>query len=362
MAKIKAFINQLSVRQIVLSLTVIISLVLFTILTVWCNHKLKGLADQQAAGRWDREGGAAQVSVFFTRGTEVGDFQIKSFQKQLEGALQEAAVVQEEQDTRLYIDAFSSQGKITIQSGKTKLDANAIGVGGDFFLFHPIQMVSGGYFSGNDIMKDFIILDEDAAWQLFGSNDVAGMSVTIGNIPHYVAGVTRRETGKFAESAGLASTVVYVSDETLSAYGTSEGISTYELVAPNPVKGFVTKTVKEKFGLEETQMVVVENSARYSIESMLPVLLDFGTRSMQNAAVHYPYWENIGRGYEDVRALVLLFQIIFLLLPSVIIIVFLIIKWKNRTFTGKDVMHYLIDKKDRAVEKSRREKNKWKDF
>ena len=211
-------------------------------------------------------------------------------------------------------------------------------------------------------MKDSIILDREAAWQLFGSSNIAGMSVTIGGIPHYVAGVVERETGRLPENAGLGSTVVYVSHETLSAYGESEGISTYEVVAPNPVKHFVFNTVKEKFGVQENEMMVVENSSRYSLESMIPVVLDFGVRSMQNSAIHFPYWENIARGYEDLRAIVLLLQFILLLIPTVILLVILIIKWKNRSWHTKDVIMYLADKKDRMLEKARAEKNKWKHF
>ena len=186
-------------------------------------------------------------------------------------------------------------------------------------------------------MQDFIILDEEAAWQLFGSNDIEGMSVMINGVPHYVAGVIEREKGHMAENAGLQKSVIYVSDQTLSQYGTSEGICCYEVVAPNPVKQFVYRTVKEKFGLNEEEMTVVENSSRYSVEAMIPVMLDFGTRSMQNAAIHLPYWENMARGYEDIRAVILFLQMILLSVPTVIALIFLIIKWKHRKYTWKDI-------------------------
>lgn len=362
MARIKEFIQNLSRRQIVLSLIVIVSFALFLWITAWCNHKLKNLEDQQAAVRWDEEGDCAQVSCFFTRGLEVNQFQIMSFEKALENALTEAAVTVENENARLYVDAYSAQGKITVVSSQSTLEARAVGIGGDFFFFHPLQLVSGGYFSGNDLMKDSILLDEEAAWQLFGSSDIEGMSVTIGGVPHYISGVIKREEGRFAENAGLNSTIIYVSEETLSEYGTSEGISCYEVAAPNPVKGFVYNTVKEKFGLKEYEMLVVENSSRYSIEAMIPVVLDFGIRSMQNSAVHFPYWENIARGCEDIRAVVLIIQFILLLIPAVIILIALIIKWKNRKYTMKDIWLYLMDKKDRAMEKARAEKNKWEHF
>ena len=156
-----------------------------------------------------------------------------------------------------------------------------------------------------------------------------------------------------AKNAGLTKTLVYVSAETLEDHGTSEGVNCYEVVAPNPVKGFLAKTVREKFGPKEGQMKVVENSSRYTVEAMIPVILDFGTRSMQNAAMHYPYFENIARGYEDIRAVVLIFQFLLLLIPGGILLVFLIIKWKHRKYTTRDLIYFLMDKKDRVLEKGK---------
>lgn len=364
--RIKEFIKGMSVKQIVFSLITIISLILFLILNVWSGHQVKQLADQQAAARWDEEGGSAQVSCFFTENTEVDEFMLMSFEKQLEQSLLEVLPteeVSEENGKRLFIDAYSSLGSITVTSEKGKLEeVSAVGIGGDFFLFHPLQLVSGGYFSGNDLMQDSIILDEDAAWQLFGSNDVAGMSVMIGNAPHYVAGVIKRQEGRFAESAGLDKTVVYVSNETLMNYGTSDGISVYEVVAPNPVKGFVYNCIKEKLGVKEDKMVMVENSSRYQLESLIPVMLDFGTRSMQNAAVKFPYWENIGRGFEDVMVLIMMFKFVFLLIPAVIIAVCLVKWWKNRKITIKDVGNFFVETRDKMRQKAYGEKDKWQHF
>lgn len=365
MSRIKEVLRGMSGRQIVFSLIAVLSLCFFTILTLWSNHKVKGLIDQQAADRWDEEGGSAQVSCFLAENVEMDEFGIMSFEKQLEQSLLEVLPAEEkdgENGKRLFIDAYSSLGKITVKSDKGQLDADAVGIGGDFFQFHPLTLVSGGYFSGNDLMKDSVILDEDAAWQLFGSSDIAGKSVMIGNVPHYISGVIKRQEGRFAESAGLNKTVVYVSNETLSNYGTSEGISVYEVTASNPVKGFVYNCVKEKLGVEEKDMVVVENSSRYTVEALIPVVLDFGTRSMQNTAVKFPYWENIARGWEDVKALVLVGQFLFLLIPSGIIIVFLCIKWKNRNFTWKDILNFMVETKDNMIQKAHGEQDKWRHF
>ena len=348
--KMKNLISHLSIRQIVCGITAVLSLVLFLVLTIWSGIKIKNLPDQQAAGRWDKEGNAAQVSCYFAENVVVDEFQIMNFRKQFENSLME--VLPQEQtvkvdERRLFADAYSSLGTITVTSEKGQLtQAAAVGIGGDFFLFHPLQLVSGQYFSGSDLMKDSIIIDEEAAWQLFGSADIAGKSVMIGEVPHYIAGVIKRPEGRFEESAGLNKTVVYVSFETLSAYGSGGGISNYEIVAPNPVKHFVYTAIKEDFGVAESDMIVVENSARYSVEALIPVALEFGTRSMQQTAVKFPYWENIARGWEDVMAMVTLWQGILLVVPAIIIIGFLWICWRNRTWTWKDVYVFLQDKRN----------------
>lgn len=363
--KLKEWMRSLSPKQILLSLITILSLLVFLILTLWSNHQVAQLPDQQAAARWDQEGGSAQVSCFLAEHVEMDAYTILNFEKQLEKSLTEVLPEeedQEESDRRLFVDAYSSQGTIEVTNGRGKLEAAAVGIGGDFFLFHPQQLVSGGYFSGNDLMKDSIILDEDAAWQLFGSSDIAGKSVMIGNVPHYVSGVIKRQEGRFAQGAGLDKTVVYVSNETLTEYGTSQGISVYEVTAPNPVKGFVYNCVKEKLGVAESDMIVVENSSRYTLEKLIPVILDFGTRSMQNRAVQFPYWENIARGWEDVKAVVLVFQFIFLLIPAGIMAGFLIIKWKNKKWTWRDAAGFLVDSKDKVIIKIKGEKDKWQDF
>lgn len=364
--KIRAFISRLSTKQIVFTLIAFLSFVLFLILTAWSSYVQKGLVDQQMASRWDDEGGSAQVSCYFSEYVEIDEFTIVGFEKQLEKMLKEVLPAEDyspENGKRLVVDAYSSTGTITISSEKGKLEkASAVGIGGDFFLFHPLTLVSGGYFSGNDLMKDFVILDEDAAWQLFGSNDISGQYVMIGNVPHIVAGVIKRQDGRFAESAGLNKSIVYVSNETLSAYGTSRGISTYEVVAPNPVKGYVYHAVKEKIGVDENSMIVVENSSRYTIESMIPIILDFGTRSMQDTAVKFPYWENIARGWEDIMALVLLVRILLLLVTLGIIITYLVIRLKNRKLTIKDVGNFFIDTKERIRQHAKDEKDKWEHF
>ena len=359
----KNFLKNFTIKQIILSVAVVLCLLIWAGLTIFSTTKKQGLVDQNVAARWSEENDAAQISCFFTESTtEVDKNFIISFEHKLNSVLQQSSLTAENENARLWADAYSAPGKITLTNGKVNLEANAIGIGGDFFQFHPVQLIYGQYFSGNDLMYDNVIIDEDAAWQLFGSNDVVGMDVIIGKIPHRIVGVIKREEGKLNEAAGLNKTLVYVSYESLKAYGSTPGINTYEIVMPNPVEGFGYSKIKESFGLDENKMWVVDNSERYGFKSLFTVISEFGTRSMNAYAIKYPYWENVARGWEDILAFVLILQILFLLIPAIIGIVTVIVLWKRKQWTWVDVKNAIVDRKDNVVEKFRNEKGKWKYF
>ena len=350
-------------KKIVLGISGGISFLVFLILLLVTNRLGSSQMTQSAAQRWSNDGKASQVSCFFSVGSGITENEILDFEHTVDSALRDASVEQESENpgARLWADAYSADGQVTLSNDKTSLTADAIGIGGDFFLFHPLTLLNGAYFSGNDLMKDYCVIDEDAAWQLFGSNDVAGMTVYIGGVPHIVTGVVRRPSGRLAEAAGLDSTVVYVSYQTLTELGSSHGINHYEIVMPNPVTGFAYNYIKEKLGADEKEVEVVENTSRYSLLSRLKLIGEFGTRSMNGKAIIYPYWENIARGYADILMVLTLFGILFLAYPVGLGIVFFCIWWRHKGWTMKDVWHRAKDFGERRVEKLREKRIKSKE-
>lgn len=342
-------------KKIVLGISGGISFVVFLILLIAANRLGSSQLDQTVAGRWSSEGDASQVSCFFSVNARITEDTLIDFEHGVDQALTEASVISDSENpgARLWADAYSADGTLTLSSDKTSLTADAIGIGGDYFLFHPVKLLYGSYFSGNDLMQDYCVIDEDAAWQLFGSSNVAGMTVYINKIPHIVTGVVERPSGRLAEAAGLDSTLVYVSYQTLSEHGKSNGINHYEIVMPNPVTGFAQKYIRENLGTDEKNTEVVENTSRYSFVSRLKLLLQFGTRSMNGKAIIYPYWENIARGYEDILAVMTLFEVLFLLYPSVLALVFFCIWWRHKGWTVKEKILLLKDKIERRIERRR---------
>lgn len=357
---IPGFLCALPVWKKILGITGILSLIAGLIFLGIADGFAEGQSSQQMAARWSSEGGTAQVSCFFSQSANVTHDKLESFRHAIDSALQEASIVQDSSNpsARLWVDAFSAGGQIRVSSDRASITADAVGVGGDFFLFHPLKLLDGNYFAESDLNSDYCILDEDGAWQLFGSNDVAGMTVMIGDRQHIVAGVVHRDRGRLETAAGLDSAVVYVSYDTLHQYGTDYGINHYEIVMPNPVKNYAYKYVMEHIGVNAEDRDVVENSSRYNLKNRFEVLASFGTRSMNGKAIIYPYWENIARGYEDIIALITLFALLFISYPLITAVIFLILAWKHKSWTVKSIYLSLKDKGERRIEKLREERKR----
>ncbi len=348
-------------KKIVLGVSGGVSFLIFLILLSVAGHIERSLPEQNAAGRWSSEGDAAQVSCFFSAGARMTEDRLIGFEHTVDGALKDAGVALQEEGSgaRLWADAYSAEGTISVSSDKTKLNnVKTIGIGGDFFLLHPLPLVSGAYFSGNDIDKNYCVIDRDAAWQLFGSNDVAGMTVFIGGYPHIVTGVVERPGGRLAEAAGLSGTLVYVSYESLKSLGSCNEINHYEIVMPNPVSGFAYDYVKKKLGSSERETEVIENTSRFSFINRIKLIKTFGTRSMNSRAIVYPYWENIARGYEEILLVLTVFELLFLLYPTGLVLVLFVIWWRHKGWTLRDVYLKVKDKAERLAERLRAARQK----
>ncbi|MCQ2421185.1 MAG: ABC transporter permease, partial [Clostridia bacterium] len=216
---------------------------------------------------------------------------------------------------------------------------------GDFFSFHPLRLRSGAYLTSRDYMADRVVLDEEMAWALFGSVDVAGMEVTIGERSYAVAGVVCREDDFASELAYTGGPGMFMSIEALRLLQ-EVPIDCYEVVLPDPISGFAKKTVEDKFPVGNG--IVVENSSRYSLVNLGKVLLDFGKRSMNTHAVIYPYWENAARLVEDYAALLLLLAVLLAICP-VVFAVIVLLRWLKRSVTSaKDKIVGAIDEKVEA--------------
>ena len=360
-------------RQKLIGIAVILVCLCFAGILFLIRQSLIGKQEaQMMAQRWKKEKDVTQISCFFSREAGVSDYQIIAFEHMLDNALQEASIKLENANpgARLWADAYSASGTITLSTERTALTLKAKGVGGDFFQFHPQQLQYGNYFSGSDLNSDYIVIDEETAWQLFGGIDVSGKFVTIGGQPHMIAGVIHRPQGKMEKAAGLSDSIVYVSMSTLQNYSAYYGIEHFEIVMPNPIKDFAMQKVKENLSVDENEVIYVENTGRFGIVKSLEVLLQYGYRSMNGRAILFPYWENLARGCEDILAPITLLMVILLIIPATIVFVWAIYAWRHKGWTfgtavrkGSDLIYQFqsdrtMKKHNRKVQKKNKSENK----
>ncbi len=255
----------------------------------------------------------AQLAVFFPEDNKMEEGDLASFFRTVEEKLAEASVEAEEGHI-LYNYAVSGSGKVTVNGEKGNQSVTAIGVGGDFFLFHPLKLVSGSYISKDDFMEDRIVLDREMAWSLFGGINVEGMEVTIEDERFRVAGVVEREDDFATKKAYNDGPGLFMSYSAFNRL-TEGKISCLEVVMPDVISGFAVKIAEDTFADRNAE--VIENSKRYSPSRIMRLTGSFGERSIQKNGIVYPYWENAVRVTENYLSVLFVLMIIFGAFPVV---------------------------------------------
>ena len=200
----------------------LVSWVVSAVIGAVCGRITAGMTDQNFAPRWAREFESAQISAFFADSAGASEETVKALQVGFMMDLQADAIglseTQIENGASLLDACYCGMGSAEISTPDESLSVNAIGVGGDFFNFHPLDLIAGYYFSEDDLMQDRILLDDITAWRLFGSPYVVGQSVEIGGTPHLIAGVFRRPAGRFYRESGIGDYLIFMSYESLCQY------------------------------------------------------------------------------------------------------------------------------------------------
>lgn len=200
----------------------LVSWIVSAVIGAVCARITGRMLDQNCASRWSPDGQSAQVSAFLSGSAGMSDETTMSLYASLMRSLQEDALTlsdtQIENGASLVDACYCGIGSADIAFGEESVTATMIGVGGDFFNFHPLDLMDGYYFSDDEIMEDRILLDDQTAWRLFGSPHIVGQSVDIGGTPHFVAGVFKRPEGRFYKFSGMGSYMVFISFDSLCKY------------------------------------------------------------------------------------------------------------------------------------------------
>ena len=258
-------------------------------------HFSSKLTDQQLSERWGDKKDFAQISVFFSELAGFNEQGAEQLKHNIEKKLKEASIASETESARVWLGAYSANGKVLVASKRNSVDVKAIGVEGDYFDFHPLELLSGSYINSNYVMKDLVLLDEYTAFNLFGSNDIVGQIIEVGGVTHVVGGVYRNRESRLDKLSGNDEPTIYMSYEALAKNGTVSYINTYEALLPNPVSSFAFNIVKESLTTDDKRYEILENSGRFKWTNLLKFIPKYGTRGMNSRGVIYPFWENMAR-------------------------------------------------------------------
>ena len=314
---------KLTKKQLVLLVIIAVGLSVFGILTAISGAVACTQTTQYSAKYWDPDGRYSMVSVFLPKDNRITQNKVQQLEYTLDQALVKEAIEAPADNARLYVSSYSTKTQVSLSSGRSgSQTCTAYGVGGDFFRFHNYELISGSYLLEDSLMTDYVVLDEEAAWKVFGAIEVDGMTLKYNGKEYIVAGVVKPQDGYKSKDGGAEAGTVFFPIGELE-----NGADCYEIIFPNPVSGFAVKQIKEAFtscGYSEDDIKIVNNSERYGFVNSAKRLLKWTQKGMSFKALSYPYWENSAIAVENIYDVFTLFRIIFIVPPIVIVIVSII--------------------------------------
>lgn len=308
-----------------------VCLIIFAILSIISASIANSFDSQHVVEKWSTESYSkfSYISCFFSADKKIDKYKIYSARSQIETQLMTEALiyVTDNTDAVSWTDAYSTEGEMSVDKDGRSADVNVSAVAGNYFLFHQLDMISGGYFYDDDLMKDRVIIDDYLAWQLFGSNDIIGMTMNIEGHPFIIAGIYKRPDSKYINYTYGEKSHIYMYFDTYCNMRTDASITAYEICMPNPIKSFAKDLTVKSLSLsdKDKDYTVIENSKRFSAEVMKNFVKNFNKKFIVDCNVYYPFWENSQRAAEVDVANLFKYRIIFLIPTVLTVVIYLII-------------------------------------
>lgn len=317
--------------RIVRNKRILVALVAFILLIAGIIVK-GGLTDSGSTAepwrRWSSDGDRfGYVAAYFPEKEGIDSDQIMSYRDSLKNALTEASIEVKEGQAG-FTDAYSLSGSVNVQkAGNSNMRlVNVTAVGGNFFFMHPFYLLSGNYIEEDDLMEDRVVIDEETAWFLYGSSNVAGQSVTIEGKNFFIAGVIRPNGNESAKKTYGTRSRIFMSYKAYKKINENAVITCYELVYPDLVRNFAQKTLRKTLGMAESDdsteaadasqsdktIETVNYSTRFGIANIWSTMLSYGDRSAHSNGIIYPFWENEYRRIEDMLVINMLWNVIWI--------------------------------------------------
>jgi len=343
-------------RIVICSLLLLCAVICFFFL----RHVTQMLSSEQAAARWGADVGRfAQVTAFLPEHEGLPAGASAGIPMAINGAIREQGLTAHVPEGGFSYAYAASPIPLQVSSrDRGEAAVFATGVGGNFFLFQSVQLISGAFLPVESVNRDYVLIDETLAWYLFGAVDVAGMEVFINHTPYIISGVYRPNRDFASRAAYADRPHLFFFYDTPTMFSGAP-ITMVTAVLPNPLTGLAEEMFREALdglNVNEDGFVLVDNTRRYTIPALFRVIRGFGTRSMYQTGLRLPYWENAARMAEDFAALALVLFVLFLLFPLFCGVQLLVRRWRRRKWRTRDAWERLDQKREaRREEKWRQE-------
>lgn len=323
------------------------------------SERVKRIYSQQAAERWEsKDMDFTEVSVYYSNAKKAGRKNIEEIRNNIMKKLDEDSMVDvtSASSKRAFIDAYSGFTEMRVEKGDNQITGKIYGVSDDFFLIHPIPLLAGNYINPVEKVPEIgdgkdpyqIVLDENMAWNLFGSVDVEGMKVWINDKVFTIMGVVEASQNKTEEMAYGNFDAAFIPYAAFEAMKQEVSINCYEAVLPEPIKGYAKSTIaeatdivvdpdEENDGTEPRSTLsfgdseVVVNTDRFGVSALYKYLKNKKYMSMHTTEIAYPFWENVARFEVERASRVFKWCIALLVLPVLSVLALLGWLYHKRT-------------------------------
>jgi len=247
-----------------------------------------------AGERWAPEEPYATITLHTDEDAALGRNQAERYAASIESALLQNSI-ESTGNSSVWAYTYYTETLLDVNGPKAAGKIQTMAAAGSFFTFHPLDFRYGAPFSADDRSLPYVaVLDEEAAWQLFGAVDVVGMEMEVGGQTVTVTGIVRRErdTAAYTKAYGDSPRMYMSYFGYENIFGAADNITTYEAVLPNPVKSFALNIFRTAVNVQEDQTVLQENSARYTFANRFARMQELPYMGMRNDRIMYPYFEN----------------------------------------------------------------------
>ncbi len=226
-------------------------------------------------------------------------------------------------DESAFSDCWYGTKSLTLTGKKGTAEIMGFYTGGDYFSVHRADVISGSPYDSETVNLDTIVLDDETAWKLFGSLNVAGMTVETNNTELYISAVIRspQKKSKHLKAAydddGISA--AYLPAEAANLiYGEEQQFTAYDVLMPDPIDNFAEGIVRDAAGLSQgdsSYSKVIDSRSRFSLKKIRESAEKISIVTDSSSELVYPFYEDAARSVMlDLTVLYKVFFPVFVLL------------------------------------------------